>query len=70
MALNITIIFVEVGEVYPILGGIHVYSATVTELMMTADPRRRIFPYTLSNVDNISLYILRSSNKIQTLILN
>ena len=70
MALDITIIFVEVGEVYPILGGIHAYSARVTKLMMTADPRRRIFPYTFTNVDKISLYILRSSNKIQTLILN
>jgi len=38
VALNITIIFVEVGEVYPILGGIHAYSARVIELMMTADP--------------------------------
>jgi len=38
VALNITIIFVEVGEVDPNLGGIHFYSARVTELMMTADP--------------------------------
>jgi len=38
VALNITIIFVEVGEVYPVLGGIHSYSARVTDLMMTADP--------------------------------